>query len=112
MKGTWGKAQTTRTNTRKGGRWRPWEDVSWGRNPAASDLRGPSARLGGEHRGSGCVPQPCSVVEARLRGAEPEERESGSGRAEWEASRPRPGSGRGSRGRKGDPASLAWRPPV
>lgn len=27
------------------------------RETAASDLRGPSARLGGAHRGAGCVPQ-------------------------------------------------------
>lgn len=69
------RAAPTSGSEKSGRRWRPREDVSWGRNPAASVLRGPPAGLGGAHRGAGCVPQPRGVVEACRRRAQPEEKE-------------------------------------
>lgn len=68
------RAAPTSGSEKSGRRWRPREDVSWGRNPAASVLRGPPAGLGGAHRGASCVPQPRGVVEACRRRTQPEEK--------------------------------------
>lgn len=49
--------------------------------PPHNLIWGPSARLGGTHRGAGCVPQLRSAAETRQRGAEPEESEVQVGRS-------------------------------